>query len=45
MMTGSLLRCGTLTGTISWANFPESMAAIARWWLANEKASCSSRDT
>ncbi len=28
---GSPFRCGTGTGTISSANFPESMAAMARW--------------
>ena len=34
---------GIGTATISSANFPESMAAIARWWLRRLKASCASR--
>ena len=31
--TGSPLRWGTLTGTISSAKRPASQAAAARWWL------------
>ena len=34
----------TVTGTISSANRPASIAAIARWWLRSANASCSSRE-
>ena len=42
-VTGSPLRCGTCTGTISSAKRPASQAAAARWWLRSAKASASSR--
>ena len=38
--SGSPFFCGTGTGTISSANLPESMAAMARRWLSAAKASC-----
>ena len=43
--SGSPLRWGTLTGTISSANFPSLMAAAARSWERAPKASWRSRDT
>ena len=42
--TGSPLRCGTGTGTISSSNTPFFIAAAARPCDAAEKASCSSRE-
>lgn len=41
--SGSPLRCGNSTGTISSAKTPFFWAAAARWWLATAKASCSCR--
>ena len=35
---------GSGTGTISSANFPDSIAAIARRWLSKANRSCSSRE-
>ncbi len=41
--SGSPLRCGTSTGTISRANSPASRAATARRCDSAAKASCASR--
>jgi hypothetical protein len=41
--TGSPLRCGMLTGTISSLNLPAACAAAAFCWLARASASCMSR--
>jgi hypothetical protein len=43
--TGSPLRCGISTGTISSANTPRSWAAAQRCWLRSANASWSSRLT
>jgi hypothetical protein len=42
--TVSLFRPLTVIGTISSANFPDSAAAAARWWLRTAYSSCSSRE-
>ena len=42
---GSPLRCGIGTGAISSANAPASIAAAARWWLANASSSWAVRLT
>ena len=42
-ISGSPLRWGTSTGTISASNRPSDMAWAARRWLSAAKASCSSR--
>ncbi len=42
--TGSPLRCGIITGTISSLNLPAFWAASALFWLATAKASCSARE-
>ena len=41
--TGSPLRCGMLTGTISSLNLPAACAAAAFFWLPNASSSCISR--
>ncbi len=41
--TGSPLRCGTSTATISSLKRPAAMAASARCWLRRPNSSCSSR--
>jgi hypothetical protein len=43
--TGSPLRWGMLTGTISSTNLPASCAAVAFCWLARASWSCCSRLT
>ncbi len=42
-ITGSPLRCGIATGTISASKIPFFLAAAARWWERAATASCSSR--
>ena len=42
--TGSPLRCGMSTSTISSLNLPASCAALAFCWLPSAKASCMSRE-
>ena len=41
--TVSPRRPGIVTGTISSANRPASIASMARWWLRSAHASCCSR--
>ena len=42
--TGSPLRCGIITGTISSLNLPAFCAASALFWLATANSSCCARE-